>query len=174
MYIIKEYTSSGHVSTTSIAYEYNQSDKTLVLPSGFLYKAFYDSGSNPDLIDLRPHENIPNVISCDGATTSAYFPNGIPDNDYTWTFELDGVPYQLAPNAIISNFYFPTELRAEINADGDGDTIISNKSYDTEHRVRLIPNPSIDPSEIIFSSNNPTISVDENGVISFCLATLRA
>jgi len=116
--------------------------------------------------------NSPSLISCEGATIRAHFLTSPDTYQKQWSIELDGIIYDLAFDANLSDYYMPQEVSDVLHINGDGDWFIENRTSDI-HRVRFIPDedslpvesPDIDPA------SNPTIHIDEEtGVISFCLA----
>ncbi|MCR4529861.1 hypothetical protein [Acinetobacter venetianus] len=112
------------------------------------------------------------VISCEGATSEAHFLSSPETNQKQWSVELDGVIYDLAFDAILSDYYMPQEVSDILHINGDGDWFIENRTSEV-HRVRFIPDEDSLPIEppILDPASNPTIHIDvESGVISFCLA----
>ncbi|KXZ68752.1 hypothetical protein [Acinetobacter venetianus] len=116
--------------------------------------------------------NSPSLISCDGATSGAHFLTSPDTYQKQWSVELDGIIYDLAFDAILSDYYMPQEVSDVLHINGDGDWFIENRTSDI-HRVRFIPDEDSLPIEppILDPASNPTIHIDEEtGIISFCLA----
>lgn len=108
-------------------------------------------------------------ISCDGATDSAR----LTDGSGTWNIELNGKLYVSPDGYGLGYFIHRTpELKAEIEAGGDGDFQLYNLSTTKHQRIRIIP---VDGSswEIHPGNNNPTVAVNDDGSISLCLAPTR-
>lgn len=108
------------------------------------------------------------TISCAGATTEAWFTNGsgafhITVNDEFFENTNNwGVGYMI--NQI-------PELAAILYGDGDGDFRFFNKIPEFL-RIKLEPIES-DVWGIAESNNNPTIDINNEGVIQFCLAPME-
>ena len=110
-----------------------------------------------------------NQISCEGATNSARFTDG----SGTWDIEVNGTTYynlnEYGLGYFISSDPF---LSSILEAGGDGDFMINSLSTSDNLRIRLLRKDS-DPWEINESNPNPTISIDFDGNISFCLAPVQ-
>ncbi|MEN4984026.1 hypothetical protein [Acinetobacter modestus] len=126
---------------------------------------------NTPVVSSNTEPNPP-LISCEGATFRAHFLSSPDTYQKQWSVELDGISYDLAFDAILSDYYMPQEVLDVLKINGDGDWFIENRTSDI-HRVRFIPDEDSLPVESpdIDLASNPTIHIDEEtGIISFCLA----
>ncbi|KXZ65131.1 hypothetical protein AVENLUH7437_01547 [Acinetobacter venetianus] len=85
-------------------------------------------------------------ISCAGATIRAHFLTSPDTYQKQWSVELDGIIYDLAFDANLSNYYMPQEVSDVLHINGDGDWFIENRTSDI-HRVRFIPDEDSLPVE---------------------------
>lgn len=132
--------------------------------------AFY--GDNPCIIELGPNHwgvclspTIELPISCDGATNTTWFTDG----SGTWDIEVNGTLYK-SPESWGLGYFLMQEptLSGMFYATDDGEFIIGSKLTDRPVRVKLIRQDGR-RWEIHELNENPTVSIDENGDISFCL-----
>lgn len=110
-----------------------------------------------------------NLVSCDGATNTAWFTDG----SGTWDIEVDGTLYE-SPGGWGLGYFVSQEptLSNMLYVSGDGDCIISSQLTDQPVRVKLIRKDA-ERWDIHEANENPTIGFDENGNISFCLAAAQ-
>lgn len=109
------------------------------------------------------------VISCVGATFDAYFTNGSGKFNITVNGELFQNPDNWGVSYMIGHI---TDLNNILEANGDGDFYCKNKSA-IPLRIKLEP---LDGEiwEIKESNTNPTIDINDEGVIQFCLAPFES
>ncbi|MCH7381608.1 MULTISPECIES: hypothetical protein [Acinetobacter] len=130
----------------------------------------HSENENPTI--LSPNEGVfqfclspmSNQISCDGATPRAKF-----TNDGIFDISVNGVLYEnpslLTCRQMVNNF---PELAQLINVNGDGDANFINL---TQNDLRIMLDPlRTNNVEIHPENNNPTINIDVEGVITFCLS----
>ncbi|MCH7381359.1 hypothetical protein [Acinetobacter higginsii] len=115
-------------------------------------------------ICLSPQSNL---ISCDGATPRAKF-----TDDGVFDISVNGVLYEnpssLTCRQMVNNFPALAQL---INVNGDGDANFINL---TQNDLRITLDPlRTNNVEIHPENNNPTITIDSDDVITFCLAPLE-
>lgn len=108
-----------------------------------------------------------NIISCDGATTEAWFTNGSGAFHITVNGQFYENPDNWWVNYMINQI---PELDVIIGYGGEGGFIIFNKSSDFL-RIKLEPVGG-DVWGIYEENNNPTIDISDDGVIQFCLAPI--
>lgn len=105
-----------------------------------------------------------NQISCDGATPLARF-----TDDGVFDITVNGVYYEnpslLTCKQMVD--HYPT-LAEVLLVNGDGETLFTNK---TENSLRIMLDP-LRPNfvEIHPDNTNPTVNIDVDGIITFCLS----
>lgn len=105
------------------------------------------------------------TISCDGATTEAWFTNGSGPFHITVDGEFFENPSNWGVGYMINQI---PKLAAILYGEGDGGFRFFNKSPKFL-RIKLEPIQS-DVWGIKAGNNNPTIDINDDGVIQFCLA----
>lgn len=131
-----------------------------------------NSGDNPTLVIdstnnlsvcLSPRITVP--ISCDPASTSIYFFSF----DGGYDLEVNGVLHRTANSDL--GYYIRRTFNDELGARNDGFLEIYNNSTEP-FRIRLIPDGMV-PLPDIDRESNPSLFIDEDGVISFCLIPIE-
>lgn len=117
---------------------------------------------------LAPAEAQPE-ISCAGATSTARMTNG----SGTWDIELNGELFTSPDGWGLGYFIMKTPaLNSELEANGDGDFYIDNKSSSKFQRIRIIPKEG-STWNIHPGNENPTLMVNDDDSISVCLSPVR-
>ncbi len=124
------------------------------------------------------------TISCANATDhlnispDLYYGPGY-DGSVDWKIEIDGVIQNVIFSADSDPAVWIEEylnaghipgLTAQLISDEPNSLVIRLDEGYTDIRVRLIPSKPLASNTVMSFSENPSVSVDANGVISFCLA----